>query len=95
MECSSDGSDQRLSEHYAVRFAAKEAFSKALGTGIKGFDLTDIYIRKNSEGQPTLIVTGSALRCMEARFGKSCVVHISLSHEKEYALAFAIIEQGE
>lgn len=85
---------QSKCEHYAVRFAAKESFSKALGTGINGFELTDIYIRKNEEGQPTLMVTGKALEKMESRFGKNCVVHVSLSHEKQYAIAFVVIERG-
>ena len=52
--------EELLCEHYAVRFAAKEAFSKALGTGIKGFELTDIFIMKDNGGQPYLSITGKA-----------------------------------
>ena len=89
-----DYSTQRLCEHYAVRFAAKESFGKALGLGIKGFELTDIYIIKNKEGQPCLKVTGNALKIMDEKFGKNCNVHVSLSHEKEYAIAYVLIEQG-
>ena len=47
-EMSSAKSLSAKCQHYAVRFAAKEAFSKALGTGILGFDLKDIYVEKES-----------------------------------------------
>lgn len=85
------GSEKSKTEHYAVRFAAKEAFSKALGTGISGFKLKDVFIQKNSQGKPFLITRGSAKEILENRFGKT-VIHVSLSHEKEYALAFVVIE---
>ncbi len=84
---------QRRCEWYAVRFAAKEAFSKALGTGLHGFDLCDIYISKNDDGMPTLQVTGRAEALLAAKFGEGCKVHVSLTHEKEYALAFVVIEK--
>lgn len=86
-------SPSRLMEWYAARFAAKEAFSKALGTGFSGFKLADIYIEKNSDGQPFLRVTGEAREKMEALCGRDALVHVSLSHEKEYAVAFVIIER--
>ena len=79
-------------QHYAVRFAAKEAFSKALGTGITGFGLKEVYITNNSEGAPLLNVEGAALSLMKERFGE-CKTFVSLSHEKEYGLAFVIIEK--
>lgn len=79
-------------EHLAVRFAAKEAFSKALGTGIFGFELKDLYIQKDSEGKPFFVFENTAREILEKRVGKCCV-HVSLSHEKEYATAFVIIEK--
>ena len=79
-------------QHYAARFAAKEAFSKALGTGISGFDLKDVYITNNSEGAPLLNIEGAALSLMKERYG-DCKTFVSLSHEKEYAVAFVIIEK--
>lgn len=85
---------QRKCEYYAVRFAAKESFSKALGTGLKGFELTDIYIEKDSDGKPFLQVTGKAAMELEKNCGKNASVHVSLSHEKEYAIAYVIIERG-
>ena len=81
-----------LCQHYAVRFAAKEAFSKALGTGITGFNLREVYITNNSEGAPLLNIEGAALSIMKERYGE-CKAFVSLSHEKEYALAFVILEK--
>ncbi len=45
----------------AVRFAAKEAFGKALGTGLRGIVLKDIMIKNKDNGQPELKVSGTAL----------------------------------
>ncbi len=86
------GSIASQCQHYAARFAAKEAFSKALGTGITGFNLKDVYITKDSEGKPLLNIEGAALSLMKERFGE-CTAFVSLSHEKEYAVAFVILEK--
>ena len=93
-EKSSAKSEAAACQQYAARFAAKEAFSKALGTGISGFDLKDVYITNNSEGAPLLNIEGAALSLMKERYG-DCKTFVSLSHEKEYAVAFVIIEKGE
>ena len=84
-------SDSAKCQHYAVRFAAKEAFSKALGTGITGFSLKDVYITNNSEGKPLLNIEGEALSLMKERLGE-CNAFVTLSHEKEYAVAFVVLE---
>ena len=91
-ERSSAKSDSAKCQHYAVRFAAKEAFSKALGTGISGFNLKDVYITNNSEGKPELNIEGAALSLLKERLG-DCNAFVSLSHEKEYAVAFVILEK--
>ena len=91
-EQSSAASEAARCQHYAVRFAAKEAFSKALGTGIAGFSLKEVYITKNSEGKPLLNIEGSALSIMKERLG-DCNAFVTLSHEKEYAVAFVILEK--
>ncbi|BDC93187.1 holo-ACP synthase [Treponema bryantii] len=91
-ERSSAKSDSAKCQHYAVRFAAKEAFSKALGTGIIGFNLKDVYIINNSEGKPELNIEGAALSLLKERLGE-CNAFVSLSHEKEYAVAFVILEK--
>lgn len=85
------GCESALCQHYAARFAAKEAFSKALGTGLSGFSLKDIYIVNDDKGKPTLIVENKAAEIVKEKFG-DCSIHVSLSHEKEYAIAFVIIE---
>ena len=72
----------------AARFAAKEAVMKALGTGTRGTNWRDIEILANGDGAPAVILHGRALeRSKEigiARF------YISLSHSREYAVAFVI-----
>ena len=92
-EQSSAGSMAAKCQHYAARFAAKEAFSKALGTGIAGFSLKDVYITKNSEGKPSLNIEGAALSLMKERLGE-CTALVSLSHEKDYAVAFVVLEKN-
>lgn len=80
-------------QHYAARFAAKEAFSKALGTGLT-FDLRDIYVQKEENGKPSLVLENSALEALK----KACPqwqaakIFVSLTHEKEMAAAQVIIE---
>ena len=91
-ECNSAASVQSAAEHYAARFAAKEAFGKALGTGIFGYELTEVYIQNDENGKPELFVEGKALEILKNKCGIS-KIHVSLSHEKEYAQAFVIIEQ--
>ena len=83
----------RRMEWYAARFAAKEAFAKALGTGFSAFKLADTYIEKNDDGQPFLRVTGGAREKLESLYGWDTQIHVSLSHEKEYAVALVIIER--
>lgn len=83
---------RRKCEFYAARFAAKEAFSKALGTGICGFDLNEVFISKNDSEKPEMQVAGKAKALLEQKCGKSCAVHVSVSHEKEYAIAYVVIE---
>ena len=89
-ELMNSGSDNARCQHYAARFAAKEAFSKALGTGLV-FELKDVYITNDDLGKPELNVEGKAADILKDKFG-NCKLHISLSHEKEYAVAFVIIE---
>ncbi len=74
----------------AARFAAKEAFGKALGTGLKGLKLTDIEVLNNYNGKPDIILHGTALKAFNDRGGG--IIHLSLTHEKEAAVAVVIIE---
>lgn len=78
----------------AKRFAAKEALVKALGTGFReGILLTEIGVTKDRLGRPHLTFTGRTQTEIEARFIKAS--HLSLSDEKEYALAFVILVSGQ
>ena len=74
----------------AARFAAKEAFGKALGTGLRGLKLTDIEVKNNHNGKPDIILHETALEAFMEKGGKW--VHLSLSHEEEAAVAVVIIE---
>ena len=71
-------------------FAAKEAVSKALGTGFRGFGLTDISVEPDELGRPVARLSGGALKRMEALGGRR--MHLSIAHEKGFATAVAILE---
>ena len=73
----------------AANFAAKEAFSKALGTGVRGFELTDVEILRDSLGAPYFEFSGKAKEIVE---NKQLDCKVSLSHEKDKAVAFVVIE---
>lgn len=74
----------------AARFAAKEAFGKALGTGLKGFSLSEISVINDKLGKPFMYLYGKAKKAFEEFGGKK--IFISLTHEHDYALANIIIE---
>lgn len=71
---------------YAGRFSAKEAISKALGTGIRGFDFKDIEILNNNLGKPEVNVKNSLIDIL-----KDKKLEVSISHSEKYATAIAII----
>lgn len=78
-------------ESYAARYAAKEAFFKALGTGYRnGFAFNDIEILNDSLGKPEVQVYGKILDFVKQnRIDK---IHLSLTHVKELASAFVVLE---
>lgn len=79
---------------YAARFAAKEAFMKALGTGWNHeVSWAEIETVVNDKGSPTLNIEGRTRQTLAAKNITSC--HLSLSHEKDYAVAFVILEAIE
>ncbi len=84
---------QKQCEHYAVRFAAKEAFAKALGCGLI-FPLRNVWVLNKDSGKPILCIADRAKQEMEQRCGQNVIVHLTLSHEKEYAIAYVAIERG-
>lgn len=91
-EMNSCASMQASAEHYAARFAAKEAFGKAIGTGLSEFRLQDVFVKNDEFGKPELILQNEAADLLKKKCGNA-KIHISLSHEKEYALAYLIIEK--
>ena len=78
---------------FAKRFAAKEAFSKALGTGIsKGINFKDIIILNKKSGKPYISIIGQTKKTLYKKFKKKkSKVSLSLSDEKNYAVAFVTI----
>ncbi|MEO0094110.1 MAG: holo-ACP synthase [candidate division WOR-3 bacterium] len=75
---------------YAARFAAKEAFAKALGTGLRGkISWQDIEVVDDELSKPSLVITGKALKILGKR-----KVRLSLSHTEDYATAIVIIEEA-
>jgi holo-[acyl-carrier protein] synthase len=79
-------------EHYAARFAGKEAFLKAMGTGLGGgFTLNEIEILPDSAGKPELYFMGSTAEAIEEK-GKF-KFHITLTHLKNIACAMVVIEK--
>ena len=78
---------------YAKRFAAKEAFSKALGTGIaNGINLNEIVILNKKSGKPYINIIGQTKKILDKKFKrKKSKISLSLSDEKEYAVAFVTI----
>ena len=81
------------SAFYAKRFAAKEAFTKALGTGIrKGINLKDIEISNNIYGKPFILLKGNLPNYLKKKIGsKKYDIHLSLSDDKPWAQATVII----
>ena len=76
-------------ESYAGYFCAKEAVSKALGTGVKGFGWRDIEVIKINYA-PKIKLNNGALQIANQRNIKE--IHISISHSRDYAIAVAVAE---
>lgn len=74
----------------AARFAAKEAFGKAIGTGLRGIKLSDIRVINNHNGRPDMRLYGTALE--KFRLLGCSAVHLSLTHERDNAIAMVVLE---
>lgn len=80
---------------YAKRWAAKEACSKALGTGLRmGIAWRDMAVTNLASGQPVMAVTGWAAERLEAMTpgGHEALIHVSLTDDHPWAQAFVVIE---
>jgi holo-[acyl-carrier protein] synthase len=87
-----DSKGVAAAQSYAARFAAKESFLKALGTGWRGkITWHDIEILNNELGVPRFNLSGEALKIMQNLGADK--VHLSLSHTSEHAVAQVILER--
>ncbi|HEX8212034.1 MAG TPA: holo-ACP synthase [Longimicrobium sp.] len=78
-------------ESYAARFAAKEAFFKALGTGVgRGGEWTDVEVVSLPSGAPTLRLSGRAADAATAR--GAVLIHLTMTHSEDTAGAVVILE---
>lgn len=77
-------------EYVAGRFAAKEAVSKALGTGFRKFKFKDIEIENTSLGKPIVYLKGEAENIV-SKLG-NYKIHLSISHSRDNAIAYAVLE---
>ena len=83
-------------QHFAARFAAKEAFMKALGCGWRdGIRFADIEVSNDELGKPHLTVSGKAREKLDNFATAPYYVHLSLAHLKSIATATVIIETRE
>ncbi len=80
----------RAAQTAAANFAAKEAFLKAVGTGLGGFDLADVQAVRRESGAPEYHFSGSAAEYMEKQGLRA---HLSLTHEGDLATAFCVLEK--
>lgn len=76
-------------EVIAGNFAAKEAVSKALGTGVRGFSLIDIEVLRDELGKPIVYLSDD----IDSIINKQHSLSISISHNRTSAIAFAILEE--
>ena len=84
-------SHKRPAPFLAARFAAKEAISKAFGTGIGAhLGWQDMEVGRKESGEPFVILHDKGLGLLSQRQGR--IVHLSLSHTENYAAAVAVLE---
>ena len=77
-------------QSYAGRFAAKEAFLKALGLGLNGVSWKDVEVNNNRFGQPFLKLDGKLKKIVSDK--KIAKIFLTISHTNEYAIAEVILE---
>lgn len=79
-----------VGETVAGSFAVKEAVSKALGTGIRGFSFDDIEVLRNPLGKPEVVLSEKIYKELNL---KDIKIHASISHNRDSAIAFVLIEE--
>ncbi len=81
-------------EHFAARFAAKEAFAKAIGTGIRrGFIWKEVEVQKEYSGKPIIKLQGSMIGNVAKIVGAEYQIQVSITHTKNMAEAMVAVEK--
>jgi len=82
-------------EYFSKRFAAKEAFSKALGTGFRNnLSFNDITVLNDKYGKPFIMVNKKLKKILSKKFKtKNVNIFLSLSDEKKHSIAFVVVEK--
>ena len=94
-EISSSKIKNYKTNYFAKRFAAKEAFIKSIGTGIrKGINFKDIYVINDKSGKPTIKFSNKVNNLIIKKFKtRNFDIFLSLSDEKNYSIAFVVIQK--
>ena len=81
--------------YYSKRFAAKEAFSKSIGTGFRyGLNFKDISVVNDNLGKPSFIITDKIKSIMKKQFKISTFnFFLSISDEKKYSIAYVVLQK--
>tara|TARA_B100000767_G_scaffold185772_1_gene173298 strand:- start:725 stop:1111 length:387 start_codon:yes stop_codon:yes gene_type:complete len=81
--------------YYAKRYAAKEAFSKSIGTGFRlGLNFKDISSINNKLGKPSFVITDKIKKIVKKQFNISAFnFFLSLSDERKYSIAYVILQK--
>ena len=82
---------------YSKRYAAKEAFSKSIGTGFRdNFNFNDISVTNDKMGKPKFIINNKIKNIIKKRFNiSSYEFFLSISDEKKYSIAYVILQKNE
>jgi len=81
--------------YFAKRFAAKEAFYKTLGTGLRNnYKFKDVTVKNDKYGKPSIVINDKLKKMIYKQFKlKKFKLHLSLSDEKKYSIAFVILSK--
>lgn len=91
--CNKFKRNQIKAQHYAARFAAKEAFVKALGTGIRNLRLKDLNVKRDSLGAPYFEISDNVGMMIKDK--GIMKIHLSISHSDNYSIAMVTLEGRE
>ena len=83
--------EKLTAQSVAARFCAKEAFSKALGTGFRKFGFKDVQVFKDTLGKPYIVLSEKVKPLLDK---SNYEISLSLSHTKYYACAVVVIEKS-